>query len=70
MNVLILACSRAKRRPGREVWGQKDGRGGHPAPAVLVYDGPLWWIVRRHNPCVTVFALSGQRERYRSTRPV
>ena len=60
MIALILACSRAKRVPGKQVWGKQDGRGRMTAPAVLVYDGPLWRVLRRHNPRVAVFALSGR----------
>ncbi|MBN1249902.1 MAG: hypothetical protein JXC32_19725 [Anaerolineae bacterium] len=53
---LILACSRAKRRPGEGIWDD----GGGKAPAILVYDGPWWKILRKHNPHVHVYALSGK----------
>jgi hypothetical protein len=52
---LILACSHAKRTPGEDIWAV-DGK----APAVCVYDGPWWKILRRYNPHLRVFALSGQ----------
>lgn len=54
-DALILACSQAKRKPGADIWGS-EGK----APAVLVYDGPWWRILRKHNPHVQVFALSGK----------
>lgn len=62
---LILACSAAKRRPEALPWHLTDTLDGDGvpqavAPAVLVYDGPHWRILRRHNPKVAVFVLSGK----------
>ncbi len=52
---LIIACSRAKRKPGEGIW-EVEGA----SPAVWVYDGPWWKILRKQNPRVHVFALSAK----------
>ncbi|MBN1180503.1 MAG: hypothetical protein JXD18_14940 [Anaerolineae bacterium] len=73
MDALILACSQAKRDPLTlphatepicfqlgEVLATHDDTANPKAPAVLVYDGPHWRTVRRWNPAIRVFALSGR----------
>ena len=70
---LILSCSAAKRQIETlpchlKIFARPPVLVA--APAVLVYDGPHWRILRKHNPKVQVFALSGFYGLYSAIIPI
>jgi hypothetical protein len=76
---LILACSASKRdpaglphvtRPIHRGEVAHDDTDAVKAPAVLVYDGPQWRIIRRWNPSFRVFALSGKYGLFDARLPI
>ena len=79
MDALILACSASKRDPRtlphttepitRDTLPHDD-TDEPKAPAVLVYDSPQWRIVRRWNPTMQVFALSGKYGLFDARLPI
>lgn len=64
---LILACSQLKRRPGEDLWQIGDSG---MAPALLVYAGPHWLILRKQNPKVTAFAISARHGLLAADTPI
>lgn len=77
---LILACSASKRDPAdlphmsqpifRGAMLFHDDTNALKAPGVLVYNAPQWRIVRRWNPGLRVFALSGEYGLFDSRIPI